>query len=92
MAAMPNGARVMVVVAAIAAAYFLAGVALLLFRGPWWLPVFAFVACATWAVHRLFRPHELRLERRGRGLCPDCGYNLRGNLSGVCPECGGNVP
>ena len=23
------------------------------------------------------------------GLCPECGYNLRGNVSGICPECGG---
>lgn len=26
--------------------------------------------------------------RRSRGLCVECGYNLRGNRSGRCSECG----
>jgi hypothetical protein len=34
------------------------------------------------------RPRELRRERRAKGLCVRCGYDLRGNVSGVCPECG----
>ena len=29
-----------------------------------------------------------RRQRRRRGLCAACGYNLLGNVSGVCPECG----
>ncbi|MBN1489052.1 MAG: hypothetical protein JXA69_03975 [Phycisphaerae bacterium] len=29
-----------------------------------------------------------REERRTRGLCPRCEYNLTGNVSGVCSECG----
>ena len=32
--------------------------------------------------------HGLRDIRRWRGLCTQCAYNLRGNVSGVCPECG----
>jgi hypothetical protein len=32
-----------------------------------------------------------RWERRRRGLCINCGYNLTGNESGVCPECGTGV-
>ena len=32
-----------------------------------------------------------RRERRPRGMCPDCGYDLTGNESGVCPECGTRV-
>lgn len=33
-----------------------------------------------------------RLERLlERGLCLECGYDLRGNESGVCPECGQGV-
>jgi hypothetical protein len=34
------------------------------------------------------RPHELRQARKANGLCPECGYDLTGNVSGVCPECG----
>ena len=32
----------------------------------------------------------LRLEKRTipAGHCPDCAYNLAGNISGICPECG----
>jgi hypothetical protein len=29
---------------------------------------------------------------RAKGLCPGCGYDLRGNTSGVCPECGRPLP
>jgi hypothetical protein len=25
------------------------------------------------------------------GHCPNCGYDLTGNVSGVCPECGEKV-
>lgn len=32
---------------------------------------------------------QSRQERRAKkGLCLECGYDLRGNTSGVCPECG----
>ena len=34
------------------------------------------------------RDRDLRTRRRWRGLCSNCGYDLRGNESGVCPECG----
>ena len=37
------------------------------------------------------RPGGLRRERRAKGLCERCGYDLRGNVSGVCPECGRGV-
>jgi hypothetical protein len=30
--------------------------------------------------------------RRMAGLCPDCAYDLTGNVSGVCPECGTGAP
>jgi hypothetical protein len=31
--------------------------------------------------------HEKFIERKNRGLCAHCGYDIRGN-SGKCPECG----
>lgn len=32
---------------------------------------------------------KVNLERcRRLGLCPQCGYDLTGNVSVVCPECG----
>jgi hypothetical protein len=33
-------------------------------------------------------PLVIRRRRRQRGLCLDCGYDLRGNTSQRCPECG----
>ena len=33
--------------------------------------------------------HDCRArERREKGLCTRCGYNLAFNTSGICPECG----
>ena len=32
------------------------------------------------------------LERRARGQCDRCGYDLRGSESGVCLECGLGTP
>jgi hypothetical protein len=29
-----------------------------------------------------------RRKRRARGLCTECGYDLRGDYGGGCPECG----
>ena len=37
---------------------------------------------------RSIQRHRRRLQRATVGLCPTCGYDLRGNVSGVCPECG----
>jgi hypothetical protein len=28
------------------------------------------------------------VRRQLHGQCPQCGYDLTGNVSGVCPECG----
>ena len=36
----------------------------------------------------LYRPGEVERERKAKGPCIRCGYNLTGNVSGVCPECG----
>ena len=43
----------------------------------------------------LFAPRAIRTRlrlRRGRGLCPACGYDLAGNTTGICPECGRAKP
>jgi len=37
----------------------------------------------------VFYRGPLRLwQRRRKGLCLKCGYNLTGNTTGVCSECG----
>jgi len=39
-------------------------------------------------VPQRMRARTREFERRRRGLCVRCGYNLEGNTSGDCPECG----
>ena len=39
-----------------------------------------------WMVRR--RREIVRKVRKRGGLCPQCGYDLRGSTSGICPECG----
>jgi len=53
------------------------------------MPVFGLVK-SLMALERYItgHPQMRRLERMRNGLCVDCGYDLRGNVSGVCPECG----
>jgi hypothetical protein len=51
----------------------------------------AFYAAAWWML--LFTPLPLyRTARRrlrvSRGMCPSCGYDLKGSPGGACPECG----
>lgn len=46
-----------------------------------------FWAVTLWAV--VVGPFQMRqLLRKRRGRCPQCGYDLRGDLSQGCPECG----
>jgi hypothetical protein len=45
-----------------------------------------------WWAHRMREFVALQDDRRSRGLCPSCGYDLTGNLSGTCPECGSAAP
>jgi hypothetical protein len=56
------------------------------------LPLLLVATLGFFAWYRWDRPHELRRERRAKGLCVRCGYDLRGNVSGVCPECGEVAP
>jgi hypothetical protein len=47
-----------------------------------------FYAAVLWVL--CAAPFALRKWRRiRRGLCPKCGYDLRGSTSQTCPECGG---
>jgi hypothetical protein len=50
-----------------------------------WLPV-AFLATTAALGQRAAR-RALQADRRARGLCPTCGYDLRAT-PGRCPECG----
>ena len=48
-----------------------------------------FFALIVWPL--LSAPFALRrLIRRKRGRCPECGYDLRGELDKGCSECGWN--
>jgi hypothetical protein len=51
---------------------------------PIWAVLTASVLPLVWSCFPLFRRHR----RRRQGLCIQCGYNLKGNVSGICPECG----
>ena len=47
---------------------------------PFWIPLGAVAvpSLIVWWRNRPWPP----------GHCPDCGYNLAGDVSGICPECG----
>jgi len=53
------------------------------FTVPYWLIIVSCIGLVWWigAKDRLTR------RRRQQGLCPTCGYDLRGT-PGLCPECG----
>ncbi|MCH7813010.1 MAG: hypothetical protein IID40_03220 [Planctomycetes bacterium] len=57
------------------------------FTFPIHLPLLALLAIVTYPL----LPFALRRNRRKRGLCLKCGYDLTGNTSGVCPECGAAI-
>ena len=63
---------------------------------PWLAAVVWGVACTIGvaAGRRSWRASGRRVRhfRRIAGLCPDCAYDLTGNVSGVCPECGTGAP
>ncbi len=51
---------------------------------PWWFIV-ALLLGIEWV---LLRKRVRAWRRRRRGLCAQCGYDLRGGDAGRCPECG----
>jgi hypothetical protein len=53
----------------------------------WFLLAVSLPYPVTWLARRVRRP-SLRERRLRAGLCLQCGYDLRGNVSGTCPECG----
>lgn len=53
------------------------------------MPAFA---AAIVAILLLAPPLLRETRRRGRGLCPRCAYDLRGDLAGGCSECGWRRP
>lgn len=46
-----------------------------------------FVVVVAWPAMSIART-VVRRQRRARGKCVQCAYDLRGCCSGVCPECG----
>lgn len=53
------------------------------------VPLLVFLALCSAA--RFFEPFRRHLRAR-RGLCTNCGYDPRGNVTSVCPECGIHLP
>ena len=53
------------------------------------MTILPFAGASTALAYVLYRPGERPTERRAKGQCRACGYDLFGNVSGVCPECGG---
>lgn len=50
----------------------------------------ASVPVAIWAGFATYR-QTLETERQRQGLCPHCGYDLRGLNTARCPECGAKL-
>lgn len=61
---------------------------------PAWLGLLGntFLYAAAWASLLIIIPMLLRANRRRRGLCPACAYDLRATPPGSpCPECGAAI-
>jgi hypothetical protein len=65
-------------------------VALFPFYRTGWLPgtTVAAANCIVYGILSLLLLEILPPPKLPSGKCPNCGYDLRGNVSGVCPECG----
>jgi len=58
---------------------------------PFALPVLVTGVVVLWPLLRKFRHRRISAERRIRGLCSFCGYDVRAT-PGRCPECGRPSP
>ena len=56
----------------------------LMLRLPWWALIIPLLLISGRAMVKASRP----ILRKRRGLCGQCGYDLRESPSGQCPECG----
>jgi hypothetical protein len=56
----------------------------------YWLPALALAILPVIKCRNVRRQRRSK-RRRSRGLCPNCGYDVRAT-SGRCPECGTSVP
>ena len=56
------------------------------------VPIWIFVFTLTIPRFGRFRLAVRSQNRRRRGRCLSCGYNLTANTSGICPECGTEIP
>ena len=60
--------------------------------GPVRVPLWGAVALlAAYPIYAMVREDRTRRERKRRGFCVHCDYDLTGNESGVCPECGEKI-
>ena len=77
----------LVLIAGVAGACYLAAPVV---RSTWPTMLVAVAVAFAFALVRfaLHAKAALSAERRKRGQCASCGYDLAGNVSGVCPECG----
>ena len=87
MAAVPDSVRSLLAFTICLAACVLPPVASMSDGRAFW-PGVACIVAASGTIYVLRRPGRIRRERRARGQCVRCGYNMTGNVSGVCPECG----
>lgn len=57
----------------------------------YWVPAALLMLPLILAVVLNHRRQSILRKRRDRGICVDCGYDLRGSSSERCPECGAEI-
>ncbi len=55
---------------------------------PRWASLVVLILLGAYPITTFMRGPWRRRQRKKRGHCFNCGYDLTGNESGVCPECG----